>query len=675
KSVADVLAAARKQATKKKSPPPSGKGKSVADVLAAARKQVTKAKAATSTGAGKSVADILATARRHKGPAEDPGQTASEPQKPTSSTSQPEHGGTPPSAAELAEMMRASAGKGARKPPPSSPGQAVWQGLSSKTQLAIKRMAEMTDAADSHDRDAQELILGKLLQLSRDRDFLASPAIRDVWAQQSVQRTTASFPQGIKGIAKDWSDMEVRIGGRLALEAIFPDTFPKRNAAAGPPLILTYLSRGDWFGEAGVVQRQPRNATCIAFDHPPDDSGRRPGRVELVRIPADIFAEILRENPKLRQRVESTIQARAQNTADTEQTKAWDSRNSLLTAPDYRDAGFVQGQRLLLIDLDRCTRCGDCVRACVNTHEDGYTRLFLDGPRFDRFLVPSACRNCLNPSCMIGCPVGAIVRGDNGQIEIMDWCVGCEMCAKQCPYDSIQMHDLGLIGPATSGWSVSANRSSGDVSADVGNPIIWDFHLAAQAGWSGQGLTPPSAPRSWEVSHEFQVNRAQRSDYEMFRLQVSSMAHSLRLWLNGRLLELPPDAFPTRRSPAELPLPAETLRNGINRLRAEVQLAEETVGTDDVTLNFGDVLFDLRLDGLPTIDADVASMSTTGRMVMDPVTQRAVVCDLCSSLPGQRPACVDQCPHEAAIRIDARFDMDTLVEVGYDAVSAGRARS
>jgi Fe-S-cluster-containing hydrogenase component 2 len=32
----------------------------------------------------------------------------------------------------------------------------------------------------------------------------------------------------------------------------------------------------------------------------------------------------------------------------------------------------------------------------------------------------------------------------------------------------------------------------------------------------------------------------------------------------------------------------------------------------------------------------------------------AVVCDLCSGLVGKQPACVQACPHDAALRIDAR---------------------
>ncbi|MFM9965944.1 MAG: 4Fe-4S dicluster domain-containing protein [Planctomycetaceae bacterium] len=94
----------------------------------------------------------------------------------------------------------------------------------------------------------------------------------------------------------------------------------------------------------------------------------------------------------------------------------------------------------MLIDLDRCTRCNQCVDACVASHRDGRTRLYLDGPRFENYLVPISCRSCLDPVCMIGCPVGAINRGDKGEIVIQNWCIGCEICALQCPYGSILMN-------------------------------------------------------------------------------------------------------------------------------------------------------------------------------------------------------------------------------------------
>src|SRR5207248_6179767 len=106
----------------------------------------------------------------------------------------------------------------------------------------------------------------------------------------------------------------------------------------------------------------------------------------------------------------------------------------LLHTPRGEQLGLVQGQRLMLIDLDRCTRCDECVRACVATHDDGRSRLFLDGPRFGKFLVPTACRSCLDPVCMIPCPVASIHRGDNREIIIEPWCIGCSACADSCPY-------------------------------------------------------------------------------------------------------------------------------------------------------------------------------------------------------------------------------------------------
>jgi len=62
--------------------------------------------------------------------------------------------------------------------------------------------------------------------------------------------------------------------------------------------------------------------------------------------------------------------------------------------------------------------------------------------RYENYLVPLTCRKCLDPVCMIGCPVGAINRGDEGEIAIRNWCIGCRLCADQCPYGSIQMNHL-----------------------------------------------------------------------------------------------------------------------------------------------------------------------------------------------------------------------------------------
>jgi Fe-S-cluster-containing hydrogenase component 2 len=224
---------------------------------------------------------------------------------------------------------------------------------------------------------------------------------------------------------------------------------------------------------------RPRNATCQAFGQPrksgapeersrlvfrhkqyqpteiawglPEgaDDAKAVARVELVRIPREVFTHLVETFPALRRRIAEVVRQREQHNHQLrERRPATPARG--LTSGEAARLGLVQGQQLMLIDLERCTRCDECVKACVDAHDDGHTRLFLFGPRFDKYLVPTTCRSCMDPVCMIGCPVRAIQRGDNGEMEITDWCIGCTKCAKQCPYDSIQMHELAAAAKAES---------------------------------------------------------------------------------------------------------------------------------------------------------------------------------------------------------------------------------
>ncbi|MGE3456396.1 MAG: 4Fe-4S dicluster domain-containing protein, partial [Kofleriaceae bacterium] len=44
--------------------------------------------------------------------------------------------------------------------------------------------------------------------------------------------------------------------------------------------------------------------------------------------------------------------------------------------------------------------------------------------------------------CMIGCLTGAIQRFADGDVDINDNCIGCENCARKCPYGNITMRPL-----------------------------------------------------------------------------------------------------------------------------------------------------------------------------------------------------------------------------------------
>jgi CRP-like cAMP-binding protein/Fe-S-cluster-containing hydrogenase component 2 len=195
------------------------------------------------------------------------------------------------------------------------------------------------------------------------------------------------------------------------------------QAMPGGEMVRTYLSRGDYFGEIGLLRAIKRIATCAALD-----------AVDVVKIPGAEFGEMLEKFPAVRAQLEPVAEARMAATKSRVVPAG-------LGLDDYLNQGLFEAQNLLLIDLDNCTRCDACVQACAKAH-DGISRLLRDGLRYDHFLVATACRSCRDPLCMTQCPVGSIRRKENLEIIIEDWCIGCGKCAELCPYGNINMHPL-----------------------------------------------------------------------------------------------------------------------------------------------------------------------------------------------------------------------------------------
>ena len=196
------------------------------------------------------------------------------------------------------------------------------------------------------------------------------------------------------------------------------------QALPGGEAVRTYLSRGDYFGEIGLVQADgKRVATCRALD-----------QTDLVRIGRDLFERMLEGSPAVRVQVRLVADARLRSNAAT-------SRPVGVDLDEFLNQGLFEAQNILLIDLDKCTRCDACVHACAEAH-DGVTRLLRDGLRYDKYLVATACRSCHDPLCMTQCPVGSIRRKDSLEIQIESWCIGCGKCAELCPYGNINMHSF-----------------------------------------------------------------------------------------------------------------------------------------------------------------------------------------------------------------------------------------
>jgi Fe-S-cluster-containing hydrogenase component 2/CRP-like cAMP-binding protein len=164
-----------------------------------------------------------------------------------------------------------------------------------------------------------------------------------------------------------------------------------------------------------------RTSSCTALDH-----------VELVRISGKQLAEIAESNPGFKK----ALIDRARQLLEMDFKRESNDHTSMAS---FVSQGLYNAQSLLVLDLESCTRCDECTKACADSH-GGETRLVREGLRFENFLVATSCRSCTDPYCLVGCPVNAIFREGNKEIVIEDHCIGCGQCATNCPYGNITMY-------------------------------------------------------------------------------------------------------------------------------------------------------------------------------------------------------------------------------------------
>jgi CRP-like cAMP-binding protein/Fe-S-cluster-containing hydrogenase component 2 len=187
-------------------------------------------------------------------------------------------------------------------------------------------------------------------------------------------------------------------------------------------IAVTYLRKGDYAGEAALLLDEPWPYSLSALEH-----------VELVRIDRPTFERVIAQRPAAQTRLWETVVERLKRRGQS-------ARNPLSSqvVQMAMDTGLIHGESVLLIDLTTCTRCDDCVKACADTH-GGTPRFIREGIRLHDFTVATACYQCTDPVCMIGCPTGAITR-PIGTLEVTinrDTCIGCENCVRRCPWGNI----------------------------------------------------------------------------------------------------------------------------------------------------------------------------------------------------------------------------------------------
>lgn len=215
--------------------------------------------------------------------------------------------------------------------------------------------------------------------------------------------------------------------GVLLIRAGFARLSRKRGSGEQT---FSYLRKGDIYGLAEFVhhvrhgKRVPLRATLRAV-----------GYVDVVRIPNEIVERLIVNNLPTDSMPELPPEDGGGGAASGIDPAAMEQ---------LVENRYINGEATMLIDLNRCTRCDDCVSACASGHNNN-PRFIRHGVTIGNHMVANACMHCEDPVCMIGCPTGAIHRseGESGEVVINDLtCIGCQTCAASCPYDNIRMVEV-----------------------------------------------------------------------------------------------------------------------------------------------------------------------------------------------------------------------------------------
>ncbi len=108
-------------------------------------------------------------------------------------------------------------------------------------------------------------------------------------------------------------------------------------------------------------------------------------------------------------------------------------------------------------DMTKCIGCKCCVVACNEQNGNPSTINWrrvgeIEGgwyPNTKRFYLSMGCNHCLEPSCLLGCPVDAYDKDPVTGIvrHSADTCIGCQYCTWNCSYGVPQFNpERGVVG-------------------------------------------------------------------------------------------------------------------------------------------------------------------------------------------------------------------------------------
>lgn len=210
----------------------------------------------------------------------------------------------------------------------------------------------------------------------------------------------------------------------------------RKTGPADEHEILAYLGPDDFFGDQELAAATASYMTSVVALEP----------VQLMTVPRSAFWRLYQRHPDIFAEFRRYELSRQEGQAILQS-----SATSMAFVKEVLEAGLGQARSALIIDLDHCVRCGNCVQACDDLH--GFSRLarrgkrmtrrvHLESARHEHLYFPTSCLQCATPECMVGCPTGAISRDPGGEVFIRDTCIGCGSCARNCDFGNISMAEV-----------------------------------------------------------------------------------------------------------------------------------------------------------------------------------------------------------------------------------------
>ncbi|KJS87543.1 MAG: hypothetical protein JM58_04195 [Peptococcaceae bacterium BICA1-8] len=103
----------------------------------------------------------------------------------------------------------------------------------------------------------------------------------------------------------------------------------------------------------------------------------------------------------------------------------------------------------ILVNKDKCSGCKICESVCSYqklgdkfNRRKAAIRVVIEGELGEK-ITPIVCRHCKKAKCAEVCPVDAFYEDQNTGALIIDKvkCIGCGLCAEECPFGAINLHD------------------------------------------------------------------------------------------------------------------------------------------------------------------------------------------------------------------------------------------